>query len=235
MNHHANTPRKNATKLIRFTLLFGISCITTLVVATESYRYTRPDGSVVFTDVPMSRGELSGQATGNGVTRTSYRGTYGRAPATGSCKGVNEQTLQKRYAQIAKFVDQAAASNSLDPLLIKAVARVESCFDTKAVSIAGARGVMQLMPATARGLGVANSFNAQQNIAGGSRYLASLLKRFDQNHELALAAYNAGPSAVERHGGVPPYRETRRYVPLVLSIYRRFTRAAATAQPESRG
>ena len=227
--------RKNTGDLIRLAAALGISCIALLAMATESYRYKQSDGSVLFTDVPLSRGELKQQGNGGLTSRTSYRGSYGRAPATASCNGINEQAMQNRYAQIANFVDQAAASTKLDPLLIKAVARVESCFDTKAVSVAGARGVMQLMPATAKGLGVSNSFDAKQNIEGGSRYLARLLKRFNQNHELALAAYNAGPATVERYNGVPPYPETRRYVPLVLDYYRRFSRAALESRQDFKG
>jgi len=99
---------------------------------------------------------------------------------------------------------------------------LESCFDPKALSSAGARGIMQLMPATAKGLAVSNSYDAAENIAGGARYFASLLKQFDQNTELALAAYNAGPGAVKKYGGIPPYPETRHYVPAVIKQYQRY-------------
>ena len=123
-------------------------------------------------------------------------------------------------------MEAAASEHDLDPLLLRAVARVESCYDTQAVSIAGAEGIMQLMPATARELAVSNSFNASANINGAARYLAWLRDRYNGNTELMLAAYNAGPGAVDKHGGIPPYRETIRYVPAVIGHFETFKRAA---------
>ena len=107
--------------------------------------------------------------------------------------------------------EAAAAANDLDPDFLTAVARTESALDARAVSSAGAIGLMQLMPATARGLGV-DPWNPTQNIMGGARHLRALLDRFDGRIDLALAAYNAGSGAVTRYGGVPPYAETRTYV-----------------------
>src|SRR5205807_5339514 len=97
--------------------------------------------------------------------------------------------------------------------LVRAVVQVESGFNPRAYSPKGAMGLMQLMPATAREFGVRNPFNAEQNVRGGVAYLRQLLDRYDNNEELALAAYNAGPGAVDRYGrSVPPYRETQNYV-----------------------
>lgn len=123
-------------------------------------------------------------------------------------------------AEIDRLVGISAAVHNVDPALIEAVIENESGFDANANSSAGARGLMQLMPATAAGLGVANRYDAGANIDGGTRYLRALLDRFG-NVELAVAAYNAGPSAVERYGGVPPYAQTRDYVRSVLAAYRR--------------
>ena len=118
---------------------------------------------------------------------------------------------------IDHHVRQAAERYDLPPELIRAVIQAESNFDPAAVSLAGAQGLMQLMPATAEMLGVNNPFDIGQNIDGGARYLRQMLDRFEGELPLALAAYNAGPGAVERHGGtVPPYRETTRYVDRVL-------------------
>lgn len=110
----------------------------------------------------------------------------------------------------------AAARFGLSESLLHAVAFTESRFRTHAVSPAGARGVMQLMPGTARDLGV-DPADPAQNVMGGARYLRRLLDRFGNNLELALAGYNAGPEAVQRHKGIPPYRETRSYVRQVIS------------------
>ena len=117
----------------------------------------------------------------------------------------------------AGLIDAAAARTGVPADLIAAVARQESGFDPRAVSPAGAQGLMQLMPGTARGLGVADPFDPAQAIDGGARLLRSLLDRFGRT-DLALAAYNAGPGAVTRYGGIPPYPETQRYVRSVLAM-----------------
>ncbi len=105
-----------------------------------------------------------------------------------------------------------ADEHNISADLVRAVIQVESGFNPLALSIKGAMGLMQLMPATARALGVSNAFDPAQNIRGGVEYLKRLLERYDFNVELALAAYNAGPQAVARYGTIPPYRETRNYV-----------------------
>jgi len=121
------------------------------------------------------------------------------------------------HKMIQNSVNQAAAKYNLPSELIKAVIKAESNFDVKAVSSAGAQGLMQLMPATAEELGVKNPFDIEQNIDGGSRYLKQMLDRFDGNVKLALAAYNAGPGAVEKYGGnIPPFAETKHFVNRVL-------------------
>jgi soluble lytic murein transglycosylase-like protein len=117
-------------------------------------------------------------------------------------------------------VEEAAKAHRLDPALVAAVIHVESSWKPRAVSPKGARGLMQLMPATARRLGVSRSFDPVQNVGGGARYLSLLAKRFGENEvEKILAAYNAGEGAVESYGGIPPYRETRAYVRKVLSLW----------------
>jgi soluble lytic murein transglycosylase-like protein len=117
--------------------------------------------------------------------------------------------------QVARELDAAAAQSGVSPALVRAVAWQESRFHPEATSSAGAMGVMQLMPGTARLLGV-DPHDLHQNIQGGARYLQLLMNRFDGDLSLALAAYNAGPGAVARYGAVPPYRETQRYVSSIL-------------------
>jgi hypothetical protein len=117
---------------------------------------------------------------------------------------------------LAAMAVAAARRHSLDPDLVQAVVAVESGFRPDAVSPKGAQGLMQLMPATARSLGVMDSFDPASNLDGGTRYLRALIQRYDGDLKRALAAYNAGEGAVARHGGVPPYPETMAYVRKVL-------------------
>lgn len=127
-----------------------------------------------------------------------------------------------RY-ELTTLIDHYAKQFQLDTALIKAVIKVESDFRADTVSNKGAQGLMQLMPETAREMGVSDSFDPSQGVFGGSFYLRKMLDSFDNNLDYALAAYNAGPNAVRRHGGIPPYKETRNYVKQVkhyLNYYR---------------
>jgi soluble lytic murein transglycosylase-like protein len=133
------------------------------------------------------------------------RHVFGHLPSDNAAGDVIERSIQK-----------AAARYNLSPDLIRGVIRAESNFQAQAVSSAGAKGLMQLMPETAGDLGVTKPFDIQQNIDGGSRYLRQMLDRFGGNLKLALAAYNAGPGAVEKYEGRVPYAETQEYVKRVL-------------------
>ena len=124
-------------------------------------------------------------------------------------------------AELEPMLTDAGSTYDLDADLLASVVREESAGHTRAVSRAGAQGLMQLMPGTASDLGVANSFAPRQNIDGGTAYLNELLKRYHDNLPFALAAYNAGPAAVDRWHGIPPYRETRLYVARVIHEYNR--------------
>jgi soluble lytic murein transglycosylase-like protein len=128
---------------------------------------------------------------------------------------------QSKYNGTSSFADliqEASAKYGVDADLISAVIQTESNFDSDAVSPAGAQGLMQLMPATARSLGVSDSLDPEQNVDGGVRLLRQLLDQYDGNTSLALAAYNAGPGAVAQYGGIPPYQETQTYVQRVLQL-----------------
>jgi len=124
--------------------------------------------------------------------------------------------------QLQGLVSSASTRNGVSAALLNAVVMAESAGDPSAVSSAGAQGLMQLMPGTASGCGIGNPFDPSENVDCGSRYLHSLLVHYKNNVELAVAAYNAGPAAVDAYRGVPPYAETRAYVARVLNAYRNY-------------
>ena len=135
-------------------------------------------------------------------------------------------TKRASKSEIIGIINEVSNKYDVDPKLIEALVKQESGFNPNAKSKAGALGLMQLMPSTAQGLGVKNAFDAEQNIYGGTKYLKGLMDRFGNNKELALAAYNAGPNAVKKYNGVPPYKETQNYVKNVMASYGRFKDAS---------
>ncbi len=134
--------------------------------------------------------------------------------------GVSTTTLER--IPFADLLIPTARRHGVNPELVAAVVKAESAFNPLAQSRAGAKGLMQLMDGTARSLGLSNVFDPGQNLDGGTKFLSSLLRRYNGNTKLALAAYNAGPGAVEKYGGIPPYKETRDYVSKVLDYWRLF-------------
>jgi len=169
--------------------------------AAQVYTRTNPNGVVEATNVP---------------DETDFRLTYPGKGTLIHSKGYQWTSMLR--SMYDHHVDAAARTYQVNPDLVRAVMGVESEYDQWAVSSKGARGLMQLMPATARRFGVLDSFDARQNIFGGTQYLRLLLDQFQGDVTLTLAAYNAGENAVLRYRGVPPYKETRGYVQKVQNL-----------------
>jgi soluble lytic murein transglycosylase-like protein len=136
----------------------------------------------------------------------------------GSATNSNSATYANK-SQLLGMINQVAQKHGVDEKLVQALIKQESGFNPNAKSKTGAMGLMQLMPSTAKSLGVTDAYNPAQNVEGGVKYLKSMLNRYNGNVVLALAAYNAGPGAVDKYDGVPPYKETQNYVKNILSNY----------------
>lgn len=182
--------------------------------AGTTYTYKDANGGILLTDRKM-----------NGTNYTKVNVTYYADSNMHTYKnwGRSESAVLPSFSQNKNAFDQiikdAANQHGLAEGLIKAVMHTESGFNTNARSPVGAQGLMQLMPATAKRFNVGNSFDPQQNIHGGAKYLSFLLKRFQGNVSLTLAAYNAGEGNVKKYGGIPPFKETQDYVQRVMSRY----------------
>nr|WP_245832061.1 transglycosylase SLT domain-containing protein [Solemya velesiana gill symbiont] len=175
----------------------------------EVYKYEDRAGNLYFTDRPM-RGPNYTMLWRSGPDRKPRRAAR-----------MDASKMEQNRQRFTPMIMVAARESRLKPELLHAVIRAESAYDPKAVSRAGAIGLMQLMPETARRYGVKDSWDPRSNIEGGVRYLSDLLKLFKNDLRLALAAYNAGENAVIKYGNqVPPYPETQGYVTKVLSFYR---------------
>lgn len=175
----------------------------------DVYAFKDKNGVVTFTNVPNHAGfrrvfrDAGRPATSNGVVDSDYDG----------------------------YIRNASGRYNIDPDLIRAVIKAESDFKVSARSNKGAMGLMQLMPDTARLHNVSDAYNPGENVEGGARHLRMLLDRYQGDLELSLAAYNAGSAAVEKHGGIPPFPETREYIRRVLRFYDSYRNALPSFQP----
>ena len=193
------------------------------LVRGQVYAYIGKDGVRNYTSV-RPRG-MSG-----GAVRTIKYSYMETCYACGTKPGVNFGTLRLNTAAYQAEIAAAAREHGVDEAIVRAIIHAESAYNPMALSRAGAQGLMQLMPPTARRFGVSDSFNPQQNIQGGVKYLAWLLKRFNGNLTLAAAGYTAGEGAVDKYKGVPPYSETRRYVERVGVLAERYRGNLAAAR-----
>jgi hypothetical protein len=200
------------------------------VIGSVTRMYVTADGSS-FVDVPTAEIEhieaVESPASGSGLPASA-------APTSGA--SVSGASINAAHPpDLSEVVNAASGKYRLDPDLVNSVIKAESGFNVKAVSPKGARGLMQLMPQTASGLGVQNAFDPEANVDGGARYLRELLERYNFDLVKALAAYNAGTRRVEEYGGVPPYYETRAYVrKIVLDFNRKkLAQKQAVAQKSS--
>lgn len=207
--------RTLAASLLASALLFGPASAR----ADGIYKYVEKDGTIVYTNVPPA-----------GKKAKRVRGTFHRAPEP------TEPAASRPSARVdyEPFIKAASTRYRIPENLVRAVMHAESNFDPHAVSPRGASGLMQLMPETAQEMYVKDIFDAQQNIDGGARYLRVLANQFEGDMVKMLAAYNAGPEALRKFGGLPPYEETQAYVRKVIQLYFQYKEQSKLAKAEPR-
>ena len=198
---------------MRIRLLFLlVSAISAGIAHADIYRYVDADGTVHFTNVPQ-----------DSRFKIYLKEKRKPDPVTDTLASEIRYYDEKDRARYAKPIQDAAKATRLEPALIHAVISAESGYNPFARSRKGAAGLMQLMPETAKRYGVKNRLDPAQNISGGARYLRDLMRMFNNDLQLVVAAYNAGENAVVRAGNrIPPYQETMTYVPRVMTYYRKY-------------
>jgi len=205
----------NKSKFIIFWLLALIIAPLTSDVNANIYSYTAKDGTVHFTNMAP-----------DGKNKKKYK-VYLKSPEQRKARAGVSPIMARdknpnRYSKFDASIIQASQKHSIPEAFVRAVIKVESDYDPRVVSIAGAQGLMQLMPATAKRMGCTNAFDPHQNIMGGTRYLRHLANLFNGDMVLTIAGYHAGEGAVRKYKGVPPYKSTQGYIKKVLGNYYKF-------------
>jgi len=214
---------------VRITLFIGAISATSL--SADTYYYHQSDGSILLTDKKVNKKGYTLKKTYRSKRKSKplkhktifvKKNNKKHAPnKRKSCKQLSANVIRQKTHPYLPQIQKYALQYQVEENLIRAIMRQESCFKVKAKSPVGAMGLMQLMPGTAKDLGVVNAWNPEQNIRGGVKYISQQLQRFKGDKRLALAAYNAGPGAVLKYRGIPPYRETQHYVRSIMSEYQR--------------
>jgi soluble lytic murein transglycosylase len=202
--------KKRMDKTIKAAIVFLMItvCGPSVSFAGDIYRYVDENGVLHFTDTPITGEKMELFIK----DRSSAKSSYSR----------NDYSSYYSSDEFNDIIEEAASANEVSSSLIKAMIKVESNFNPNAVSPRGAKGLMQIMPGTMRDLNIDNPFNPYENVMGGSRYIKDLLRRFNNELTLALAAYNAGPGMVEKYKNIPPFEETIGYVQKVLHFHRMY-------------
>lgn len=226
-------------RLSAYVLPFMLMATTTVAsqnASADIYSYVDKNGTRWLTNVSVNnknakliaRTPKFKNSTRREPTTNYNENLSARGIRVNSCMRLNHNQVEERTAPHLDTIRKYANQYGVEESLVRAIIRQESCFNQRARSHVGATGLMQLMPGTADLLGV-NMHDSQQNIRGGVKYIAQMLRKFDGDKRLALAAYNAGPGAVIKYGGVPPYRETQDYVVKVMAEYKRLEKTNQVA------
>ena len=197
----------------------AIATFSASASAAEMYIYQSKSGQALLTNVSKPSGSF--EQFNKKVKTTYYKSSNDYDTNSNYDNNYGSSTASKSGTRNAydSYITASAARHGVDPALMKAMMHTESAFNPNARSPVGAQGLMQLMPATARRFKVSNAWNPSENIEGSAKYIAWLMKRFNNNVEFAVAGYNAGEGNVDKYNGIPPFKETRNYVKSVMSRY----------------